>query len=137
MQDFRRLLVWEKARAAAAEVYRVTGRIPRTSNADLINQMRRAALSIPANIAEGSSRATDRDFARFLQIALASASELECHLQFSADVGLIDDSVFAARQRDLVEIRKMLFGLIRRVGKGGGEFDGQMQTTGESRRKKR
>ena len=115
MQDFRRLLVWSKSHSAALEIYRMTERIPRRYNADLINQVRRAALSIPANIAEGSSRATDRDFARFLQIALASASELESHLQFVADAGLIDQSAFVARQIELVEIRKMLVGLIKRM----------------------
>ena len=83
--------------------------------ADLINQMRRATLSIPSNIADGSCRPTDRDFARYFGIALASASELEYHLEFATDIELIERSLSEARQAELVETRKMLVGLIRRM----------------------
>ena len=89
--------------------------MPRRDNAGLIGQMRRAAISIPANIAEGSSRSTDADFARFLQIAIASATELEYHLEFAADTDLIARADFESRQRDVVEVRRMLIGLVRRL----------------------
>jgi four helix bundle protein len=115
MHDYHRLLVWRKAHSVAIAIDRLTRRMPRLYNADLISQMRRAALSIHSNIAEGSNRPTDRDFARFLQIALASASELEYHLEFSADTAQIDRAQFTACQTELVEIRKMLVGLIRRM----------------------
>jgi four helix bundle protein len=115
MHDYHRLLVWKKAHSVAIAIDRLTCRMPRRDNSDLISQMRRAALSIPTNIAEGSNRPTDRDFARFLQIALASASELEYHLEFSADTARIDRAQFTAHQAELVEIRKMLVGLIRRM----------------------
>ncbi|MGH7656488.1 MAG: four helix bundle protein [Gemmatimonadaceae bacterium] len=115
MHDYHRLLVWKKAHSVAVAIHRLTGRMARRYNADLINQMRRAALSIPSNIADGSNRPTDLDFARFLQIALASATELEYHLEFAADTALIDRAQFTAHQAELVEIRKMLVGLIRRM----------------------
>ena len=124
MHDYHRLLVWKKSHAVSVAVHRLTKCIPRRHNADLINQMRRAALSIPSNIAAGSCRPTDRDFARYLGIALASASELEYHLEFAADTELIDRSPSAARQAELVEIRKMLVGLIRRMQAGGSGRNG-------------
>ena len=84
-------------------------------NFGLASQVRRAALSIPANIAEGAGRSSDRDFAKFLQIAIASATELEYHLEFAVDAGLIARAEFVARQRDIVEVRRMLVGLTRRL----------------------
>jgi four helix bundle protein len=87
-------------------VHRLTEKIPTSGNAGLVNQLRRAALSIPANIAEGSSRPTDRDFAKFLHIAFASTSEVEYHLEFAAAVSIIPEHEFLNRQHELVEVRK-------------------------------
>lgn len=115
MQNYRKLTVWEKAHALALAVHHLTEEIPRKSNTDLIDQIRRAALSVPANIVEGAGGATDREFARYLQIAFSSANELEYHLQFATDRGLIPQSVFSARQAEIIEVRKMLVGLIRRA----------------------
>jgi four helix bundle protein len=124
MHDYHRLQVWKKSHAVAVAVHRLTKRIPRGHNAELINQMQRAALSIPSNIADGSCRPTDRDFARYLGIALASASELEYHLEFAADTELIDRALSEARRADVVEIRKMLVGLIRRMRTRGSGRNG-------------
>ena len=121
MHDYHRLLVWKKSHAIAVAVHRLTMCIPRAHNSELIDQMRRAALSIPANIADGSCRPTDKDFAKYLGIALASASELEYHLEFAADTELIERSLSEARRADAVEIRKMLVGLIRRMRARGSE----------------
>jgi four helix bundle protein len=115
MQNFRRLLVWRKAHALALNVHRIAGAIDRRDKTGLVGQIRRAALSIPANIAEGTARATDRDFGKFLQIAAASATELEYHLQFASDAGLLGTADFTACLDQIVEVRRMLFGLIRRV----------------------
>jgi four helix bundle protein len=115
MQNYRRLSVWRKAHAAALNVHRLTERIPRGRNAGLIGQLQRAALSIPANIAEGASRATDRDFAKFLQVALASTTEVEYHLEFAADAAIIPRCEFVLRQRELIEVRRMLTGLVKHV----------------------
>jgi four helix bundle protein len=115
VQNYRQLLVWRKAHALALNVHRVSGSIPRRDNAGLVGQIRSAALSIPANIAEGSARLTDRDFGKFLQIAIASTTELEYHLHFVADAGLLPASDFIACHRQLIEVRRMLVGLLRRV----------------------
>jgi four helix bundle protein len=80
--------------------------------------MRRAALSIPANIVEGSSRAGDRDFAKFVQIAIGSASELEYHLHFAGAISLISPSECDDRQREVVEVRRMLIALLKKLREG-------------------
>ncbi|MFI5233392.1 MAG: four helix bundle protein [Gemmatimonadales bacterium] len=115
MQNYRKLKVWEKAHALAVAVHALTEQVPRKNNTELIDQLRRAALSVPANIVEGAGSATDKDFARFLRIAFASANELEYHLQFAVDTAAIPQAVFSARQAEVIEIRKMLMGLIRRA----------------------
>ena len=87
MQNYRRLIVWRKAHTVALAVHQLTERWPTKSNLSLIGQLRRAGLSVPANIAEGCAKSSDRDFARFVQIAIGSTVELEYHLEFAADVG--------------------------------------------------
>ena len=108
---FSKAAVWEKAYRLAVNIHRLSLAIPRSGNAAFISQIRRAAESIPSNIAEGTGRGSDADFARFLQIAIGSSSELESHLQFGADVGLIPGEVFEARKADVIEVRRMLIGL--------------------------
>ena len=80
MQDFRQLKVWRKAHSLALAIYKGTVRFPRTELYGLTSQIRRACVSIPANIAEGCGRGGDPELGRFLQIAMGSASELEYHL---------------------------------------------------------
>ncbi len=120
MHNFRRLLVWQKAHAVAVEVERIVARIPRRDNADLISQLRRAAVSVSGNIVHACGRASDRDFARYLEIALASAGEVEYHLELAADTGRIPRAEFDRRQAELIEIRRMLAGLIRRANSRAG-----------------
>jgi four helix bundle protein len=115
MQNYRQLSVWRKAHAVALNIHRVTDAIPRRNNSGLINQIRRAALSIPANIAEGCSRASDLDFAKFVQVAIGSASELEYYLHFAADSSLLPPEELAARQLEVVEVRRMLIGLLKKL----------------------
>jgi four helix bundle protein len=119
VHNFRRLLVWQKAHAVVVEIERLVMRIPRRDNAELISQLRRAEVSIPANIVYGSGRASDREFVRYLGIALASAAEVEYHLELAADTGRILRDEFELRKTELVEIRKMLVGLIRRMNSNG------------------
>lgn len=107
--------MWEKAHALAVGVQALTATIPRSGNTGLIDQLRRAALSVPANIAEGAGKSTGLEFARFLQIAYGSTNELDYHLQFAADTGLIPQSVYSARHAQLIEVRKMLVGLMKRA----------------------
>ena len=115
MQDFRKLAVWQKAHALSVRIHQLTLAIPRSGYADLISQMRRAAESIAANIAEGAGRGTDADFARFIQMAIGSNSELESHLQFAFDIGMIPAALFDARLGEVVEVKKMLIGLWKKL----------------------
>jgi len=91
VKDFRKQKVWQKAHDLALEVYRVTEAFPKREVFGLTSQIRRAGVSIPANIAEGCGQDTDADFARFLQIAMGSASELEYHLLLAHDLGFVSD----------------------------------------------
>jgi four helix bundle protein len=115
MQNYKNLAVWKKAHLAAVASHRSSEKIPSRGNADLISQIRRSALSIPANIAEGCSRSTDADFAKFLHVAIGSASELEYHLEFAAELALLDRAESESRQAEVVEVRRMLFGLLKKI----------------------
>jgi four helix bundle protein len=85
MKDFRQLKVWEKAHQLALEVYNATKGFPKEELYGLTSQIRRSSMSIPTNIAEGCGRNTDADFARFLQMAMGSASETEYQLILARD----------------------------------------------------
>lgn len=83
------MTVWQKSHCLALMVYAKTANFPSRELFGLTSQMRRAAVSVGANIAEGTCRRGDREFARFLQVALASAGELEYHLLLASDLGLL------------------------------------------------
>jgi len=115
MQDYEKLEVWKHAHRIAVNVQRVTARIARRDNSGLITQLRRAALSVPANIAEGSCKESNREFARFLQIAAGSAAELHYHVRFATDSALTPRPVGETLLAETTRMRKMLFLLLRRV----------------------
>lgn len=115
MQNHRNLRVWQKAHALSVDVYNAARRIAQRDRSGLASQARRAAQSIPANIAEGCSRSSNKDFARFLQVAIASSSELEDHLLFAQDVNLLAPNDGIALGERVVEVRRMLYGLLKRV----------------------
>jgi len=115
MRDVKKLQVWHKAIALALAVDRLTKRIRPAHYASLKSQIFRAGLSIPANIAEGRRRESDKDFAKFLSIAAGSSSELETHLMFARAAKLIGESEFRSLVSQTIEVRKMLYGLIKRL----------------------
>src|SRR5438309_8330282 len=115
LKDFKELKVWTKAHATTIEVYRLTRLFPREELYGLTAQIRRAASSIGANIAEGCGRRTKADFARFLQVALGSASELEYHLVLAADLGLLSRPAHHRLDQGVTEVKRMLVGFIRRL----------------------
>ena len=88
---------------------------PAAERFGLTSQLRRAAVSIPANIAEGSVRSSDADFARFLHIALGSASETDYYLLLARDLTFLDGATYDRLDPDLQEIKRMLAALISRV----------------------
>lgn len=115
MRDFRKLKVWEKAHVLALDVYRNTQNFPRSEMFGLQAQMRRASVSVAANIAEGSGRSGRRELFQFLNMALGSASELDYHLLLARDLGLIGTDPHQLMVQRVIEVKRMLTGLIRRV----------------------
>ena len=115
MKDFRQLRVWQKAHSLTLHIYNVTKKFPKEEMYGLTRQMRRASVSIAANIAEGCGRKTDADFCRFLIVALGSGTELEYHLLLSHDLKLLTDSEYESLQQELTEIKKMLNSFIQKL----------------------
>jgi len=115
MQDFQKLAVWTKSHELVLEVYRVTARVSERSYPGLLSQLRRSASSIPANIVEGCGHSSQPEFARFLQMAGASALELTYHLLLARDLGALSTVQYARLEARTMQVRQMLGGLIRRV----------------------
>jgi four helix bundle protein len=115
MHDFRRLQVWQRSRELAVAVDGVTRNFPRSDRGVVSSQLRRAALSIPANIAEGCGKSSRRDTIRFLQIASGSAKEAESHLLVAADLGYLPPKAREALLADIASIQRMLIGLMNNL----------------------
>ena len=115
MKDFRNLRVWEKAHLLAPDAYRSTANFPKQEMFGLTSQIRRAAVSIAANIAEGCGKRGNGEFQRFLNIATGSASELEYHFLLAHDLRLIDDTAHQRLGHAVVEVKRMLAALARKI----------------------
>jgi four helix bundle protein len=115
MHNFKELKVWQNARKIVKEIYLDTKDFPSDEKFGLISQMRRSAVSIPSNIAEGSGRNTDKDFKYFLNVALGSAYELQTLLFLSQDVGLMSQERVSELSTLLEEVQKMIYGLIKTI----------------------
>ena len=119
MKDFRSLKVWQKGHELALAVYKATLSFPREEMYGLVSQLRRAASSIPANIAEGCGCNGNREFARFLGIALRSASETEYHLLLARDLGYLDIKTYEELNNQATEVKRMLTGFIQKLNADG------------------
>ena len=115
MADFKKLHLWRKAHALALNVHRVATGIRGAKYGSLRSQMIRAAMSIPANIVEGNGQKSAREFARFLGYSVNSSSELEYHLTAARDFRVITLAEFTPLLEQVVEVRKMLYGLQKAV----------------------
>jgi four helix bundle protein len=115
MADFRKLEVWQKAHELVLAVNDVANGIRGADYVSLRSQTLRAVASIDANIVEGRGQRSDREFARYLNIALNSANELEAHFIMARDLGAMSTSDYIALRERLVEVRKMLHGLINKL----------------------
>ncbi len=113
--NFRQLDVWNRALAVTEDVYRITKRFPKSERYGLVTQMRRSAVSIVSNIAEGTSRTTKRDVRRFLSISRGSASELEAQLIVAERIGLIGSETAFRLIGEVDGVRAMLVGLARNL----------------------
>lgn len=112
MKTHKDLDVWNTAMELASEVYSITGRFPREELYGLSLQIRRSAVSVPSNIAEGAARNSKKEFAQFLYVALGSVAELETQLMLASRMGFLpipNTDLFARIER----VRKMLLGLLR------------------------
>ena len=108
MGNYRKLKVWERSHRLALEVYRVTASFPQSELYGLTSQLRRSVSSIPANIAEGCGRNGDVELARFLDISMGSANELDYHLLLAYDLGLFDPTDHERLAREVEEVNSML-----------------------------
>lgn len=116
---FRDLKVWQKAHQLVLAIYRATRSFPKEELYGLVSQIRRAAASIPTNLAEGHKRRGAKDYARFVNLANASLEELKYHLILSKDLEFIDKSSFSAFFEQTDETGKMLNGLYASLINGG------------------
>lgn len=125
MQDFQRLKVWKKSHQLTLDIYKSTVAFPKEELYGLTSQMRRAAASIPANIAEGCGRKTNVELARFLQISMGSASELEYHLLLAHDLSYLSKSDYEHLTFTVTEVKRMITGFSQTVleGKAGPKTD--------------
>ena len=115
MKDFKELKVWIKAHEMTMGVYQETRSFPKEELYGLTSQIRRAAASVGANIAEGCGRRSDGELTRFLQIARGSASELEYHLLLARDLNLLAKDSFRKLDGQVTEVQRMLTSLVQRV----------------------
>lgn len=112
MRDFRDLKVWEKAHQLTLSVYKLSSTFPSDEKFGLTSQLRRAASSIPTNIAESCGRDGDAELKRFMQIAMGSASETEYLLVLAKDLSLLKDEAYKTISSNLTEVKKMLSSFI-------------------------
>ena len=115
MQDYRNLEVWKKSHELTLSVYESTSQFPREEIYGLTSQIRRSCASIPTNIAEGSGRESAADFARFLQIAVGSASETEYLILLSRDLKYINANQYTELMGSTIHVRRMLIALLKSV----------------------
>jgi len=119
MHNFRELKVWQKSMSLVKEVYLLTSKFPDNEKFNLCHQLQSCAVSIPSNIAEGSGRSSDVDFARFLDMSMGSSHEVETQLILSFDLGFLTQEKLDECLEKVWEIQKMITGLLNKLrGKG-------------------
>jgi len=116
MRNYRDLIVWQKSMALVTEVYSITRLLPKEELYGLVSQIRRSAVSIPSNIAEGYGRYSTNDYTRFLQITIGSLYELQTQLEICLNLGYISKDTFEKVYEQSREIERMLSSLIKKVG---------------------
>jgi len=110
MHRFKNMKIWQESMSLSIEVYKAISNFPNDERYGLTSQIKRAAVSIPSNIAEGSSRTSNKDFGRYLSISLGSAFELETQLYIAKELSLLNDSDYTRITTKLEQIQKMIIG---------------------------
>ena len=113
LQTHKDLKVWQESRKLVSEIYTLTSKFPKDEIYSLTAQIKRAAISISSNIAEGSARDSNKEYIHFLYIALGSVAELDTQLILARDLNFIDEKDYEIINKKLKEIGKMLSGLIK------------------------
>jgi len=115
IEDHKNLKIWIRARELVLEIYTLTEKFPKSEVFVLVSQMRRSAISVPSNIAEGAARLSTREYIRFLLIATGSLAELETQLILSTDLGYISktEKEIIKLMKDMLILRKQLYATIR------------------------
>ena len=111
MHRFKDLEVWKQSRVFCGKIYKVTSTFPATEKFGLTSQLRRASVSVPSNIAEGASRNSNKDFSRFLEIAIGSCYEMETQLLISSNLNFLNEGKLKTLLEELNSIIKMLSSL--------------------------
>ena len=117
MKNFKNLKVWQRGIKIVVDVYKKVNHFPKDELFGLTSQIKRSAISIPSNIAEGSGRGTDKEFNRFLDIALGSSFELETQLIIAHELEFLSDESFLHLNKELDEEQKMIVGLQKSLKK--------------------
>ena len=113
LKNYKELKVWQKSYKLCLEIYRITAKFPKEERYGLTSQIRRSAVSIPSNIAEGYGGKTTADYIRYLYIAYGSVCELETQILLSMDLGYVDSAVIEKIKDEIQQIERMLKGLIK------------------------
>jgi len=116
-RSYRELLVWQKAKALAVHTYKATADFPRAETYGLISQIRRAAVSVPSNIAEGQGRLTTGEFRHFLGQARGSLLEAETQLAIALDLGFLEQTAYDSLERESYQVLGLLDRLLSSLNK--------------------
>lgn len=108
MHNFKELKIWQESREFCKPIYEITKQFPDTEKFGLTNQIRRAVVSVPSNIAEGSGRSSDKEFSKFINYSIGSSYELETQLLIAFDMGFLTESNLNFLLEGLIKIQKML-----------------------------
>lgn len=115
MRDFKRLKVWDKSHQLVLDIYKITKKFPQDEKFCLAQQMRRAAVSVAANIVEGSKRKSDKDFSHFLNMSEGSLEELKYYFILSRDLNYISDEDCNSSYDNAEEVGKLLHGFVKKL----------------------
>ena len=115
MRPHKKLIVWQRAISLVKIIYQTVNKFPESEKYGLISQLKRAAISVPANISEGAARSTQKEFLYFLHISSGSLSEVDTLLTISKELEMINESEMGLLEKELDDIASMLNGLIRKL----------------------
>lgn len=114
---YKKLVVYQKSKELVLSIYKLTAKYPKSETYSLVDQMRRSAVSVPANLIEGYSKESSAEFARFLTISIGSLAELEFYIEISLDLKYIDPSISQETNSLVYEVKNFLYGMRKSVWK--------------------